>query len=211
MNQVVDDQIDYRRIIGSHLIYGIFEIMIVGIIIYILINFTDFYNFKDQLNDNFKTWFYGYSSLYFIYILRRMYLLCLWFTMDDPRIIQGVINFYTFVFLSSFEMVWFIWGNTFFFEEKQVLLSSEPDLKNLKIILILILIYGYIQLLSYAVSTFFFLFVFCSAYTSGSLDRKAEKDYKKKILEKHKNKLRLNDDNYTIKVKDFIEQVNEVS
>jgi hypothetical protein len=53
--------------------------------------------------------------------------------------------------------------------------------------------------------------VFCSAYTSGSLDRKAEKDYKKKILEKHKNKLRLNDDNYTIKVKDFIEQVNEVS
>jgi len=75
----------------------------------------------------------------------------------------------------------------------------------LKIILILILIYGYIQLLSYAVSTFFFLFVFCSAYSSGSLDRKAEKDYKKKILEKHKNKLRLNDDNYTIKVKDFIE------
>jgi hypothetical protein len=45
MNQVISNQIDYRREIGTHLIYGIFEIMIVGIIIYILINFTDFYNY----------------------------------------------------------------------------------------------------------------------------------------------------------------------
>jgi|APCry1669189369_1035219.scaffolds.fasta_scaffold64297_1 hypothetical protein len=68
-----------------------------------------------------------------------------------------------------------------------------------------ILIYGYIQLISYIFSLLFILFVFCQAYTSGSLDKKAEKEYKKKMLEKNNNKLRLNDADYTIKVRDFIE------
>ena len=53
MNQINNNEINYRKEIGSHLIYGFFEIMIVGIIIYILINYKDYYNFEDNLETNF--------------------------------------------------------------------------------------------------------------------------------------------------------------
>jgi len=91
--------------------------MIVGIIIYILINFNHSMDYtKDtDLKMDFRIWFYGYSCIYFLYFLRRLYLLCIWFREDDPRYIQGIVNFYTFISLNTIEMGWFIWGNTLFY------------------------------------------------------------------------------------------------
>ena len=110
-----------RKRIATNLCYGLFELSLVVIAILLIINFTndDIDWFNLQYHQSFKEdclrWICVYGALYVILFFRRMVNTCQWIFQDDPRNAQASCNCLTFVLLNTFEIAWFIYGNTIFF------------------------------------------------------------------------------------------------
>ena len=108
-----------KQKIRSNLFFAFFELIIVAIASALVLNYaSDQINIiKDidfELRKQIVPWTYVYGALYIIIFLRRLALIFMWCCMDDPREAQATSNFFTFVFLNTFEVAWFIYGNTIF-------------------------------------------------------------------------------------------------
>jgi len=100
--------------------------------------------FDNLIDANIETscfvWVCIYMALYILYFFRRILLIGQWLCMDDPRIRQAKINCLTFTFVTTFEMIWFCYGNYEIYGSR----LRDFDNKNLWKLMIVILAYGYI-------------------------------------------------------------------
>ena len=122
--------------------------------------------------DDIALWTYVYGGLYLLLFLRRLLLTCFWRYSTDPRPFQAKVNFYTFVFLNTFEIVWFIYGNSIFWKE-----NGLQSKRNLWIIMLTILMYGYLNMIIYFVTLCAIIMVILSFWYSGFLDPKEQDKY----------------------------------
>lgn len=123
-----------------------------------------------------------YGILYLIYFTRRVMLISYWCCLKDPRIKQAKINCLTFSILNSFECVWFIYGNTFFYTE---VFTSEEKNAYLWRIMLAAIIYGYISMLVFLCSLCGLLAVLCVMRQQGYFDVKQIEQYHQQVKEKN--------------------------
>lgn len=85
--------------------------------------------------------------------------------MKDPRIAVAKLNFYTFVFLNTSEMGWFLYGNiVVFYGDRKALDNKDYLLYKLMIGMV---IYGYISTVVYCLSCCGMCFMVCTLGAMG--------------------------------------------
>ena len=97
--------------------------------------------------------------------------------MNDPRRIQASSNFLTFIFLNTFEVAWFIYGNYIFFSHDGLYgydrnATTTDSVSNLRIIMLIILIWGYINMFIYILSILAIILLVLALYGGGFLGSK---------------------------------------
>ena len=105
--------------------------------------------------------------------------------MDDPRIRQAKINCVTFTFVTTFEIIWFAYGNYEIYGSK---LRDFED-KNLWKLMIVILAYGYLQTLIYLGSVCAGGFVLYTLYSDGYFNKEKTDQYTDKLAQKNSNEI----------------------
>ena len=70
--------------------------------------------------------------------------------MQDPRIPQAKLSFYTFIFLNTFEIGWFIYGNFVLFYGQGKLINDKDQLMFK--LMIGAVVYGYFTMIVYCAS-----------------------------------------------------------
>ena len=65
---------------------------------------------REERNFN-RLWTYIYAAIQVLYIFRRAFLICQWKYAANPRATQAWFNFFTFVFMTTPEFIWFVIGN----------------------------------------------------------------------------------------------------
>jgi len=168
---------DRSRQIKKNLIYGLFELIICGTCGFLIILYAPNGITIEQLKqfsqaDPIALWTDVYGALYFLLFLRRLLLICFWKFSEDPRPFQAKCNFYTFLFLNTFEIGWFIYGNTIFWKP-----NGLQSRERLWLIMLTILFYGYINMIIYFLTLCAILTVFLSFWYSGFLDPKENDNY----------------------------------
>lgn len=163
---------DRSRQIKKNLIYGLFELIMCMTSAFLMVNYApNGINLLDLKNltesDPIALWINVYGGLYFLLFLRRILLICFWKFSKDPKPFQAKCNFFTFVFLNTFEIGWFIYGNTIFYKE-----NGLTNRKRLWLIMLSILMYGYLNMIIYFFTLLAIMVVFLSFWFSGFLDPK---------------------------------------
>ena len=116
---------------------------------------------SQNIEGNVIFWIYVYGLLYIMYFLRRLLSICQWCIRKDPRIAEAKVKCITFSFLNTFEFLWFLYGNTFFYTD---IYAGKVE-SNLWMLFLAILIYGYITMLVYLGSICAIMLVFCTMYS----------------------------------------------
>ena len=168
-----------RKKIRTNLYFAIFELIIVALSSVLIINYSSigfkftYFETEDEqeLRDKIVPWTQVYGGFYIIVFLRRLILIFLWCCMNDPRRIQASSNFLTFIFLNTFEVAWFIYGNYIFFSHNG-LYGSDANVTKLRIIMLIILIWGYINMFIYILSFLAIILLILALYGGGFLGSK---------------------------------------
>ena len=106
------------------MLFGIYELTLVIISILLMINYApnDISIIRKTMKNSFRikvlVWVTVYGILYTILLMRRIVFILQWIYLTDPRYKQTNCNAFTFIVLNSFEFCWFIYGNTFFYNEQ---------------------------------------------------------------------------------------------
>lgn len=184
-----------RKYIRKNLCFSLLELMVVILAIAIVYLYADLS--IDVLNRNnvkgFEIfWIAVYGLLYLAFFIRRVVLIFLWIFISDPRLKQAKINCLTFTFLNSFEFVWFIYGNTFFYTH----IYTKDNANNLWKIMLAMIIYGYISMFVYIVSLLGILSVFCIMWSQGYFNTKINNTYHRRLSEKNNRDAILLDSTY---------------
>lgn len=184
-----------RKYIRKNFIFSLVELMVVVLAIEIVYLYADkdFDVLNRQDVKGFEIfWIAVYGLLYLAFFLRRLVLICMWLCMRDPRLKQAKINCLTFTFLNSFEFLWFIYGNTFFYTH----IYTSENKNNLWKIMLAMIIYGYISMFVYVLSLFGIMSVFCIMWSQGYFDTKYHHTYHKQLSEKNNRDAILLDSTY---------------
>lgn len=169
-----------RRQIRKHLLFGLFEMILVCISIVLIINFSP--NIKSFIGKNFNAtfkakvlvWISVYGVLYSILVLRRLVFILQWVYLEEPRYAQTNCNCFTFLVLNSFEFCWFLYGNTFFYNEGGLIDKKDQTLWK---VMLCILIYGYINMLLYLLACCGIATIVATFYAGGFLTKKNMQEY----------------------------------
>ena len=140
--------------------FSLLELMVVvlsAIIVYIYADNDIDFILRVDINGYEIFWIAVYGLLYLVFLTRRVVLICMWGCMKDPRLKQSKINCLTFSILNSFEFIWFVYGNTFFYAG----IRSNRSKTNLWKIFLAIILYGYVSMIIYIFSILGILSVFC--------------------------------------------------
>lgn len=105
--------------------------------------------------------------------------------MKDPRTIQAKINFITCLIMCSFEVGWFIYGNTLFYDWR-----FNTSNKNYYLLLGIV-IWGYITMTIYLLSLLGILAIVFGMYKYGIFDSEGKKEYEQFLLDKEKQSLEI--------------------
>jgi hypothetical protein len=109
--------------------------------------------------------------------LRRLFDLCLWKFAKDPRKVQGTIR--VVVLLVQFiEFGWFIYGNYLYYTE---VVNVN---KNLQFMLLLTIIWGYINMLIYFLGCLFGIFLVAGMCLYGIFDSEKREQYEAYLRDK---------------------------
>lgn len=165
----------------TNLCYGLFELILVVCSILLIINFAndeiDWFNLESrhEFREDCLRWISVYGALYAILFIRRMVNTCQWIYQEDPRDSQANCNCLTFVFLNTFEIGWFIYGNTIFFGSDGLNITDD----NLKLwkVMFMILIWGYLNMIMYIATICGICFIITAFYAKGMLDPNEMKEY----------------------------------
>lgn len=168
-----------KQKICMNLGYAIFELTMVGLATLLIINYTDngikiFKLKNDEFRRNIVIWTEVYAGLYFIIFLRRIVLTFLWCFHKDPRPLQARSNFFTFIFLNTFEVAWFIYGNTLFWGPDGLYAvndNDEEDIILLRRIMLTVLIWGYITMFVYLITILGIILILVALSMGGFLSK----------------------------------------
>lgn len=164
--------------IKKHLFYGIIELTVAVLCVIIVYAYSS--NSYDWISSyDFQSyvifWIAVWGCLHIIYVMRRGFLMCLWKISNDPRMTHSKVNCFAFSILNTFECIWFIYGNSFFF--KTIFKQEKRDESDLWKIFIVILIYGYLALLFYLLSVCGILLMLYTMWSQGYFDSKRIEQY----------------------------------
>ena len=177
-----------RKYIKKNCLYGLFELAMVGVSVTVVAeSHLRHASFNDpNIEVSCYVWVCIYMTLYLFYFFRRLLLICQWIVMDDPRIRQAKINCVTFTFVTTFEMIWFCYGNY------EIYGSTLRDFnnKNLWKWMIFILAYGYIQMLIYLGSVCAAGVLLYTLYSEGYFNVDKTEQYTEKLESKSTNEIK---------------------
>ena len=178
MHEIFDDQMmdttwkDRKRYMWKHLVFLLMDITVLScsftVYYYYRIDDDDGFIAKAQISHDLRVWLSVYTILYLVFLVRRLFLIFGTCCMRDPRNSRARINCLTFGILNSFECVWFIWGNTFFYT--QIFDPYELQHQNLWKVMLAIIVYGFITLTLFIVSLLGMVVFFCALKQQGFLN-----------------------------------------
>ncbi len=127
-----------------------------------------------------------------VYLIRRIIVILQWKLQKDPRTKQARVNCFFCMFVNTFEVAWFVYGNYLFFHEEE---SDFRQNDHLKETLLAIVIWGYIVMFVYAISICGIVILLYGMYQYGIFDSEKQKEYQQLVVEKETKKITIGEDN----------------
>jgi len=163
------------------MLYGIMEMTVAALCIFTVVSYSSNSEALDWITHNdFESyviyWIAVWGVLHCIYVIRRWILICLWKYSNDPRMMHSKINCFSFSILNTFECIWFLYGN-FFFYNGTIFTEEKRSRSGLWKIFIFILFYGYLALLFYILSVCGVLLILYTMWSQGYFDSKRIEQY----------------------------------
>jgi hypothetical protein len=103
----------------------------------------------------------------------------MWKNSPDPRMLHSKINCCAFSFLNTFEFMWFIYGNTFIYNE--IFAPEKRANSQLWKMFIFIMAYGYLAMLFYILSVCGIFLMVYTMWSQGYFDTKRTEQYHEKL------------------------------
>ena len=131
-----------------------------------------------NFNEKVLTWVAVYGTIYVFYTIRRLTCLCQWCWMNDPRVVQAKLQFYTFVIVNTAEVAWFVYGNFLFYSN--VFDKRDADMYLWKFMLCIV-IYGYIAMAIYIFSCLAITGMICILSAWGTFNKDMVANYETRL------------------------------